>query len=203
MSGNSLKIRSKFINKISNKLVKLNEDLELLAKVDRKIFRNKSVQSGGADVNVNEVQKEAIKKLLEIKKAQNDINAATAQATNLSKQIKQITDALSTIQDTVKQIGIKIPDTLAAARFDVSALSEEVVNLLIEKGNELKWSDIKEQANSGLANEEAFNQLKDFLWPAAESFTAPVEAAAEASAAAAAGTAAAPSEGTSRKYRFW
>lgn len=220
MSENSLKIRSRFVKKISNKLTKLNEDLELLGKVDRKIFRNKRVQSGGADVDVNAVQKDAIKKLLEIRKAQADIDTATAQATNLSKQIAQITVALSTIQDTVNKINITVPATLAAAKFDVSSLSKEVVDLLLEKGDALKWAEITDQANSGLANEDAFNALKNFLWPIApgadvlsteqlEAAPAPVEGApapVEGTPAPSEGTSApgAPGdEGDKRKYRFW
>ena len=208
MSENSLKIRSKFINKISNKLSKLNEDLELLAKVDRKIFRNKRIQSGGADpVIINDVQKVAIKKLLEIRQAQAQIDEVTKKATNLTDQITQINDALTSIRTTVDKIGITVPVGLSNAVFNVNSLSKDVVELLIgDKGSKVIWKDIEVLQNPGL-NEETFNKLKEELWPPALGATTPALGATTPAEGAVLPEAKAEEEkfdaAGNRKYRFW
>jgi len=50
MSEKNLKIRNKFVDKIINKIEKINDDIKLLSKVDKKLFKNENNLIGGTDL---------------------------------------------------------------------------------------------------------------------------------------------------------
>jgi hypothetical protein len=110
MSENSLKIRGKFIGKINSKLEELKDDLELLSKVDRKIFKKITTQKGGADIDVKELQLEALRKRLELARQQTAIDRAAASIAEINAQIGPINEALTAIKNQIAAFNITIPD---------------------------------------------------------------------------------------------
>jgi DNA repair exonuclease SbcCD ATPase subunit len=152
MSENSLKIRGKFISKLASKLEDLSDDIELLSKVDRKIFkkinRNISKQLGGADVaDIKDIQVATLKKKLELAKQKRDVDAAIDAASNLTDKIKEINAALTTIKTTIDEFKIDIdPDRLKAIQLNVDYLTDAdftALSAAVDAG--IEWAPFNEQ----------------------------------------------------------
>lgn len=120
MLENSLKIRQRFINKLTSKINELNADFALLNKVDRKISRSNRLQRGGADeiVELKELQETALIKRLQIEEQNAALKNAITQATELTGKISEINAAVRQIEADIKGIsidavdltGIKVPN---------------------------------------------------------------------------------------------
>lgn len=106
MSENSLRIRQKFINKMINKIAELDSDFELLSQVDRKLSRKNRKQLGGANVELKELQKQALVKRLQIEQQNADLAEAIKSATDLTKKVAEINEALVQIRNDISGINV-------------------------------------------------------------------------------------------------
>jgi hypothetical protein len=130
MSEKSLRIRGKFINKLLSKLEDLNDDLDLLSKVDRKISRKINKQRGGGDVaDIKALQIATIKKTLELKKQEAAVKDAIDKASDLTGKITEINGALNSIKTSIDSFKIEVPD-LSRIQLNVDYLTEEELGIL-------------------------------------------------------------------------
>lgn len=140
MSENSLKIRQKFISKLSSKIEMLNEDLELLRNVDRKILRKSTLQRGGAGeaVDLKELQIEALKKKLMIERQNKELKNALDQARDLTTKVDEIRNALTSIKSDIESINIEIPDATGIKVPNVDSHNNPIMGALAKY--ELKFA---------------------------------------------------------------
>lgn len=153
MSENSLRIRGKFINKLASKIAEIDEDIELLQKVDRKILRK--TQRGGADIAVKDLQKEALKKRIQIEIQNKKLEQAISDATALTTKVKELNDALDGIRKNIEAINISDKTFEGVEVPNISAFKEAVLDNLY---NRKIWSNIADNANLGI-DEAAYNGL--------------------------------------------
>lgn len=138
MSENSLKIRGKFINKLASKLEDLTDDVELLSKVDKKIFkklnRNLSKQLGGSqiggeDADLKAIQIATLKKKLELEAQKKKIEKAVTDATALKDKIGEINAALLGLKTTIDAFDMKLPD-LESIQLNIQYLKQDQLDKL-------------------------------------------------------------------------
>jgi len=125
MSENILKIRGKFINKFVAKIESINNDFELLSKVDKKIFskvdkkifskvdkklNKNNNQIGGDTINLNELQMETLQRKLILQKQQKILDSLKLQLDSINNKIPYINEVLKTTTSDIRKININIPD---------------------------------------------------------------------------------------------
>jgi hypothetical protein len=145
MSENSLRIRGKFINKLLSKLEDLNDDFELLSKVDKKISKKINKQRGGATLDVKELQLQTLKKKLALKKQQDDLDDASAKIAALNAQIDPITATLKSMAEDISGFELKISEEFSNAPTIAVLTPEEVAFLTATKTTtpDLSWGDFQ------------------------------------------------------------
>lgn len=162
MSEKNLKIRNQFANKLIIKIEKLNNDIKLLAKVDKKLS-NGNNQIGGSpsiQATLRDAQFQVANALLTIRDNKpnidavirtNDLNKeANKELKTANKSLIKINDAIQDLAASIAQISItQIP---SIAQFD----PEIVSNLKNLVGNQEVISDMA-KAMSGMS---AVNQMK-------------------------------------------
>ena len=102
MLENSLKIRGKFINKLSTKIEDLNDNFILLSKVDKKIFKKINNQIGGD--GGNNVILAALKKQVEIKNQQEKLQNSLLKLSKIQEVITNFETTFKTIQQQINKI---------------------------------------------------------------------------------------------------
>lgn len=95
MSENSLKIRGKFINKLSTKLDDLNDYFILLGQVDKKIFKKINNQIGGVDgaditSSANEAKLAILAKKMELKRQEKKFQDAIKSLESLKTTMEKV-----------------------------------------------------------------------------------------------------------------
>jgi hypothetical protein len=149
MLENSLKIRQRFINKLTSKINELNADFALLNKVDRKISRSNRLQRGGADeiVELKELQETALIKRLQIEEQNAALKNAIAQATELTGKISEINAAVRQIEADIKGISI---DAVDLTGIKVPNLSTHLAKMLEFIGKFDLSTILKDQADGSV-----------------------------------------------------
>lgn len=89
-----------------NKIAELDSDFELLSQVDRKLSRKHRKQLGGANVELKELQKQALIKRLQIEQQNADLAEAIQSATDLTKKVAEINEALVQIRNDISGINV-------------------------------------------------------------------------------------------------
>jgi chromosome segregation ATPase len=112
MSEKNLAIRNKFLSKINNKMVDLNESLELLQKVDRKLIQ----QSGGSlkDLQVS---------VLQLAQKQNEVIKLSQTIVQLQQNMTLINERLAGLARSISQLNFNIP-TIKMDDFKLDEISE-------------------------------------------------------------------------------
>lgn len=156
MSENSLKIRGKFINNLSNDIANLNEKISLLQRVDRKILRTS--QTGGAEgIEVKELQKKALLKRIQVEMQNLKLDKAIKDAQALTTKVGELNNALKGIQANIDAINVS-DIKLDIAVPDVNSYKEAVMNNLNEKK---LWDNIADKDALGINKDEYNGLLKD------------------------------------------
>jgi hypothetical protein len=118
MSENNLKIRGKFINKLSSKIEDLNNNFILLSKVDKKILKkinnqiseNINNQKGGDSNPANNAILAALKKSMEMKAQQESLNSSLTKLQDIKKVIDEFTTTFDNIKGIIDQIQVNAVD---------------------------------------------------------------------------------------------
>lgn len=148
MSENNLKIRGKFINKFVAKIESLNNDFELLSKVDKKIFskifKTNINQVGGEgegenknkNINLNELQIETLKKKLILQSQQRILDNLKKEIDSINSKIPGINDVLRITTEDIQKLNINIPDLKSVSIPTVSTISPGDLKLLEQAYND-------------------------------------------------------------------
>ena len=165
MLENSLKIRGKFINKLVDKLEDLNNDLILLGKLDKKIYKKNNSQKGGNTANPVQLQLTTYAKEQELKEEQKKLNTAIESTNNIGQQIETMNKALGLIIKQIDEFQIKIP-ALTNMNVGVSLLEPfEMTNLKKKIEERVSWDTFSNSTKPGdpelrkKVNEEMYNKL--------------------------------------------
>ncbi len=150
MSENSLRIRGKFINKLLSKLEDLNDDFELLAKVDKKISKKINKQRGGATLDIKELQLQTLKKKLALQKQQDALDDASTKIAALNSQIEPITDVLKSMAEDISGFELKISKEFSNAPTVAILTPEELAFLSATKTNtpKITWEEFQAAVNA-------------------------------------------------------
>jgi len=142
MSENNLKIRGKFINKLSSKIEDLNNNFILLSKVDKKILKkinnqiseNINNQKGGDPNAANNAILAALKKSLQMKKQQQSLTDSLEQLKSIQKVIDSFNNTFGSIKKIIDNIQLStFPIVNNLNRFvasDINTLTSEEINRL-------------------------------------------------------------------------
>lgn len=149
MSENNLKIRQKFLKKLQVKIADLEEDLELLHRVDRKIIRHSFKQTGGEGetVNLQNIQQKAAFQVSKIKAQQEALTKAADSINALTTKLKSVKDALSglgNLLDSLQVSAIQIPDTSNIPNFNTyqnKALINAYKNIPFDEMRKIEGED--------------------------------------------------------------
>jgi hypothetical protein len=149
MSENNLKIRGKFINKLTSKIEDLNNNFILLSKVDKKILKkinnqiseNINNQKGGAPNAANNAILAALKKSLEMKKQQQSLTDSLEQLKSIQKVIDSFNNTFGSIKKIIDDIQLgtfPIVDNLDSfVASDINTLTPDEISALTKYLNDL------------------------------------------------------------------
>ena len=131
MSEYNLKIRNKFINKLLYKINDLNENFELLQKVDKKIFKN--MKGGNLDELLNIVNKMSIEEIPVLKAPDADLSEWKKTLNTQNESIKEANQSIKNAEEDINQI------------LDFIKMIKTIIQQLISKIEKLKIPNPKEQ----------------------------------------------------------
>jgi len=149
MSENNLKIRGKFINKLSSKIEDLNNNFILLSKVDKKILKkinnqiseNINNQKGGDPNAANNAILAALKKSMEMKKQQQSLTDSLEQLKSIQKVIDSFNNTFGSIKKIIDDIQLgtfPIVDNLDSfVASDINTLTQDEISALTKYLNDL------------------------------------------------------------------
>jgi len=148
MSENSLRIREKYISKLFKKIQDLEDGINLLGQVDRRILRN-SIQTGGAYLNhlesramylqrggsssggggendpdqirMKEIQENALIQKARIDQQEDQLNKASATIRSLNLKTSDLRSTLENLSDLISSIKLKNVRIPKSYPFDLEA----------------------------------------------------------------------------------
>ena len=132
MEDNSLYVRGKFINKLSEKVSELNNHFALLGKVDKKIAKKSFVQKGGNGADLKALQVEALRKKLQVDQQNKKLGEAIENAKALTTKLDELNAGLKSIEATIQGIDVKQQDLSGIKGPDVAMHSEKFMKALAE-----------------------------------------------------------------------
>ena len=161
MSENSLIIREKYISKLFKKIEELEEGLDLLGKVDKRILkkniqtggsyldhletRSKYLQNGGGvvaapedKINLKDIQKAALIAKSKIRDQTANLEKAAANIKKLTENTKELKQDLKNLAGLVSTIKIDVPD-LNAPDVNLDSHSNTIVYNLYHC---IAWEDL-------------------------------------------------------------
>ena len=164
MLENSLKIRGKFINKLVDKLEDLNNDLILLGKLDKKIYKKNNSQKGGNTANLVQLQLATYAKEQELKEEKDKLVKAIEATGNIGKQIDTMNAILKGITNQIDKFQIITPQlenmNVDLKYLEKNELDDELPKIIKKRTS---WDDYsKAAATKDLANkigQEMYNKL--------------------------------------------
>jgi hypothetical protein len=179
MSENNLKIRGKFINKLSSKIEDLNNNFILLSKVDKKILKkinnqiseNINNQKGGDPNAANNAILAALKKSLEMKKQQQSLTDSLEQLKNIQKVIDSFNNTFGSIKKIIDDIQLStfpiVNNLNSFVTSDINTLTSDEIKILTSilndsKKNYKSFEDFKKDNTTELTKkigESGFNIL--------------------------------------------
>ena len=130
MEDNSLYVRGKFINKLSEKVSELNNHFALLGKVDKKIAKKSFVQKGGNGADLKALQVEALRKKLQVDQQNKKLGEAIENAKALTTKLDELNAGLKSIEATIQGIDVKQQDLSGIKGPDVAMHSEKFMQHL-------------------------------------------------------------------------
>jgi hypothetical protein len=123
MSENKFIARNKFVSKLENKITEMNQSLQLLAKVDTKLFLKQSGGSGLYTLGINIADLDARSKLWA--KALDNTKGLTEKLKALEANVTEYQKKLKTILDTMI-----VPDDVDISSLDtLLSLDDEALKL--------------------------------------------------------------------------
>ncbi len=142
-----------------NKIAELDSDFELLSQVDRKLSRKHRKQLGGANVELKELQKQALVKRLQIEQQNADLADAIKSATDLTNKVAEINEALVQIRNDISGInvsdvnlaGIDVPNVEAIKAKALEAIGAYKISAVKESFTEFN------EAVLGISNADMGN----------------------------------------------
>lgn len=143
MSENSLIVRQKYISKLFGEVQSLQEKVNLLERVDRKILKRnisdrsqylESIQTGGGSVNIKDLQGEALITRLKLEKQKADIQRARDTIAALNTNLSGITKSLGDLHNLMKDINDHI---------DFDPLGDAAVPDLVAYDNQVLYNAFK------------------------------------------------------------
>jgi len=165
MSENSLIVRQKYISKLFEKVQGLQESVNLLERVDRKILKRnisdrsqylEAIQTGGGSVNIKDLQGEALITRLKLEKQKADIQRARDTIAALNTNLSGITKSLVDLHNLMKDINDHI---------DFDPLGDASVPDLVAYDNQVLYNAFKnkEWANMVKVDSNPGDKIYDLL----------------------------------------
>lgn len=161
MSENNLKIRQKFVNKLLTKLADVQEHVDLLVKVDKKILRNNLKQSGGTTtVSVKGAQTTLASKLLLLAKKQEEVNELARTASAVQINLDNIQQAINDLNAEIKKINFTIPTVAPGITQDAKLEKFDNLDLIMDQIRSAdNYEALSEEIKRNIT-EDDFNVIK-------------------------------------------